>query len=150
MSRPILIRGTVEGEAGFRRSLKTRLRLSTGLLALLFAVTPASIDPVQISFATTAAHAGDNGNNNGGNNNGGHGDNDDGGRGGSDDGSFGEGSLGGGNSGDSDDGNLGNNEDGDYADRDDVVEDELTDLNEELDQELDDGAEAEALGSRWN
>jgi phosphopantothenoylcysteine synthetase/decarboxylase len=127
MSGPILVRSTVvsEVEAGFRRSLKTRLRLSTGLLALLFALTPASIDPVQISLVTPAAHAGDNGNNDGGNNNSGN-------------------SNGGHN-----DGGHGDQDDGDRDDHDDVVEEELSDLDEELDEELDDGAEAEALGSGW-
>jgi hypothetical protein len=125
MSRPILVGCTMvsEGDAGFRRSLKTRLRLSTGLLALLMAVTPVSIDPVQISLVTPAAHAGDNGNNDGGNNNGDHRNND---------------------------GGRGDHDDGDYDDHDDVVEEELSDLDEEFDQELDDGAEADPLGSGWN
>jgi hypothetical protein len=119
MSRPILVGCTMvsEGDAGFRRSLKTRLRLSTGLLALLMAVTPVSIDPVQISLVTPAAHAGDNGNNDG----------------------------------DSDDyDDYDNSDDCDYDDHDDVVEEELSDLDEEFDQELDDGAEADPLGSGWN
>jgi hypothetical protein len=124
MSGPILVGCTMvsEGDAGFRRSLKTRLRLSTGLLALLMAMTPASVDPVQISLVTPAAHAGDHGNNDGGNNDGDHGNND---------------------------GGRGNHDDGDYDDHDDVVEEELSDLDE-FDQELDDGAEADPLGSGWN
>jgi hypothetical protein len=136
---PILVRGTMmsKHEAGFRRSLKTRLRLSTGLLAVLVAVTPAGIDPVQISLATPAAHAGDNGTNNTGNNDDDHGNS--------------NGSHYGNDDGDSDDNDeYDNSDDGDHADHDDVVEEELSDLDEEFDQELDDGAEAEALGSGWN
>jgi hypothetical protein len=59
MHDPDLVEGTMtsEGPAGLRRSLKVRLLLSTGFLALLFAATPTSIDFVRLSVVTPAAHA---------------------------------------------------------------------------------------------